>query len=236
MAQYNNAIGNASVNTPPNIRVVILENNNTNGLPQASDTISALKKVDFYICFCKRVDEPGPSYADVIVPSPFAGYEGRTIPPLRGSPRYDLFMSAKCPFANFFIYTQKSIEFPGEVKSYDWVWTRLGDRLGVGAKYNPQMDGLPDSELENMSVQLHQQAYNTWAATSAVAPLNPPSWADFQKLPVFRVPITSPVYPWQTKVEGGVNPFGANTNYNPSGKIRTLLQLPGDGPRQFGSD
>ena len=63
-----------------------------------------------------------------------------------------------------------------------------------------------------------QAAYQTWAATSAVAPLNPPQWSDFVKSPLWRVPHTAA--PWIGFWDKMLPPLGQGNAFDTtSGKI-----------------
>jgi anaerobic dimethyl sulfoxide reductase subunit A len=83
------------------------------------------------------------------------------------------------------MYKQKCVDPPGEVKTQDWIWTQIAKRLGIGEKYNPLFVNLPDEQWEAKIEDLHKEAYEKWAKMKEIVPLNPPSWEEFQKKPVF---------------------------------------------------
>jgi anaerobic dimethyl sulfoxide reductase subunit A len=139
--EYNNIIGNASGNPPPNIRMVILEGvNHLNSLPDINTTIRAMKKLDSVVVFAQYTDLPTARYADILLPQIYTAFEGRNCHGIVFEK--DLFKS-RAGVANAFIYTQKCVDAVGEVRSHDWVWTQLAKRLGIADLYNPRMAGCP---------------------------------------------------------------------------------------------
>ena len=67
--QYNNRIGNVADNPAPNIKMVILESNNhVQNFPGMSQSIRAMKKVDFSLVFSQYAGMPSALYADILLP------------------------------------------------------------------------------------------------------------------------------------------------------------------------
>jgi anaerobic dimethyl sulfoxide reductase subunit A len=92
--------------------------------------------------------------------------------------------------------------------------------------YNPRMADVPDDEWDEAIEELHREAYEIWAASEDIVPLNPLSWDDFQHKPVFRYEIKDPYYPLKREIEAGEPLFRGTT----SGKIEFYSKLLAEGP------
>lgn len=222
-AEYNSAIGNKASNLPPNIRVVIVEgNNHVNSLPNINATIEAIKKLDFVLVFSKYADQMTAKYADILLPQITTWFEGRDCGQYS---QPDLFMLSNAHI-NFFIYRQKCIEPPGEVRPHNWIWTQIAKRLGIVEQYNPRLAEVPIEKWDETVEELHREAYEAWAAREDMAILNPPSWEEFQKKPVFRFRPKEPYYAFKDDIEKGANPFSGTQ----SGKVEFYSELLSKGP------
>jgi anaerobic dimethyl sulfoxide reductase subunit A len=229
-AEYNNIIGNAEGNLPPNIQMVILEGvNHLNNLPDINTTLRAVKRLDFFLVFSQYADQPAARYADILLPQIYTAFEGRNC---SGLPyEKDLFRLGR-NLANFFLYTQKCVDPVGEVRSHDWVWTEIARRLGIAELYNPSLAHVSYEDWDDAMEGLHQEAYEQWAQRKDIAPLHPPNWEEFQKKPVFRVGIKDPNYPCKKDLEAGENPFRGTA----SGKIEFYSQVLAKGPRHLATN
>lgn len=222
--KYNNAIGSAAENEPPNIQMVVLESNNhLNSLPDINSTIRAFKKLDFIVVFSHYTDMPSARYADILLPHLATAFEGRqcqwTID------FTDLFHFGR-NLGNYFIYCQKCIDPPGEIRSSEWIWVQIAKRLGIAGLYSPRLADVPDDKWDEVIEELHKEAYETWAVREEIAPLNPPSWEEFQKKPIFRWEIKDPYFPFKKDVENRRNPFKKTE----SGKIEFYSKGLAKGP------
>ena len=193
--------------------------------PDINTTTSAFKKLDFVVTFSYHPDNPGARYADILLPQMMPMFEGRDLPRARGGGMG--FMSDRFAWGgNFFVYCQKCVDPPGDVKPLVWIWTELARRLGFAEQYNPRLANVPEDKLEEAIEDLHREAYEQWALQEHIAPLSPPSWEEFQKNPVFRWPIKDPNYPYKYALAAGENPFSVT----PSGKIEFYTKELGKGP------
>jgi len=225
--EYNNMIGNVPENEAPNIQMVIMDSpNHLNDLPDINRTIRAMKKIGFSVVYSQYSDMPTARYADILLPQIYTSFEGRCC--LWGG---DQFKSGQ-NLANYFLYRQKCIEPVGEVKSNDWVWTQVAKRLGIVEMYNPRMADVPDGKWDETIEDLHREAYEKWAAREDIAPLNPPSWEEFQNKPVFRYEIEAPYYPFKEDMEKGENPFRGTA----SGKIEFYSRDLAKGPKYLAAN
>jgi anaerobic dimethyl sulfoxide reductase subunit A len=222
--EYNSIIGNAAGNPAPNIQMVILEGvNHLNSLPDMNTTIRAMKKIDSVVVFSQYTDLPTARYADILLPQIYTAFEGRNCHGIVFA--HDLF-KPRAGLANCFLYCQKCVDPPGEVKPHDWVWTQIAKRLGIAELYNPRMAQVSDDRWDEVVEELHKEAYDKWATREAIAPLAPPSWEEFQRKPVFRYEIKDPYYPFKKELERGKNPFEGTE----SGKIEFYSKLLARGP------
>ncbi len=224
--EYNSIIGNVPGNPAPNIQMVVLEGvNHVNNLPDINTTIRAMKKLDFALIFAQYADLPAARYADILLPQLYTAYEGRNCHAGESHMGEDLFRTHG-GLGNHFLFIQKCIDPVGEVKSHDWVWTEVARRLGIVEQYNPRMSHVSDDEWDDVVEGLHKEAYEKWALREDIAPLNPPSWEEFQKKPVFRYEIKEVHYAFKNDVEKGTNPFKGTA----SGKIEFYSKGLAKGP------
>ena len=220
--EYNRIIGNAPGNETPNIRMLILPA--TNPLmthPDVNTNIRAFKKLDFSVVFSYHLDNPTAKYADIILPQMHRAFEGRDVP-FRSTRANDLFRMEETSNlnGNFFIYSQKCTNPPGEVKPRGWIWVQIAKRLGIAEQYSPRLANVSEDKWDEAVEDLHREAYQKWALRKEIAPLNPPTWKEFQKKPVFRWEVKEPYYAYKNTIERGENPFKGTE----SGKIEFYSQ------------
>ena len=219
--EYNSMIGNAAGNPCPNIQMVIEEgNNHVATLPDMNSTIRAMKKVDFVLVWAQYAEVATARYADILLPLGYSAFEGEN------EPFWGMWWAA-INLPNLFTCRQKCVDPPGEIKPVDWFWTQVAKRLGLAELYNPRMADVPDEKWHEARVELDREAYEKWAMREDVAPLNPPSWEEFQKKPVFRWDmLKDPYYPFKDDLERGENPFKGTA----SGKIEFYSKVLAKGP------
>ncbi len=221
---FNSRIGNKADNPAPNIQLVILESNDhVNNLPSMNQTIRAMKKVAFTLVFAQYADAPAARYADILLPQIYSAYEGRN----GGCGLHWPLFTTTLNLGSHFVYRQKCVDPPGEVKPNDWIWTQIAKRLGLVDKYNPRMADVADEDWDQAVEMLYKEAYENWTNRKDIAPLNPPDWETFQERPVFRFPMEGePYYPLKHHVDAGENPFEGTA----SGKIEFYSEVLAEGP------
>ena len=221
---YHNAIGSAPGKPTPNIQMVILDSNNhPNSLPDMNSNIRAMKKVGFMVVASYYAESMAARYADLLLPQMSTAFEGLECQcAVLSKDRF----KRGAYLANYFLYRQRCVDPPGKIKSNDWIWTQIAKRLGIGEQYNPRMVHVPDEHWDETIVELHREAYEKWAERDDIAPLNPPSWEEFQRKPVFRHEIKDPHYPFKEELESGRNPFKGTE----SGKIEFYSKGLAKGP------
>lgn len=225
---YNNLIGNVADNPAPNIQMVIQESNNhVNSLPGMSGSIRAMKKTFFNVICSQYADMPAALYADILLPQIYSAFEGRN----GGAGSYWPLFTTSVNLGSHLVYRQKCVDPPGEVKSNDWIWTQVAKRLGIVDKFNPRMANVADKDWDEAIERIYQEAYEQWAASDEIAPLNPPGWEEFQKKPVFRFPMEGePYHAFKYLVDTGENPFKGTA----SGKIEFHSKTLANGPDYLG--
>lgn len=223
-AQYNNAIGNVAGNPAPNIRMVIMEgNNHVLTIPGMSQSIRAMKKTDFNLVFTQYASMASARDADILLPQSYVAFEGRN----GGCGSYWQLFTNMISLGTHFVYRQKCVEMPGEVRSNDWIWTQIAKRLGLAEMFNPRMADVEWKDWDDAVEKIHREAYEKWAELPGIKPLNPPDWDEFQKKPVFRFPMEGePYYSYKYLIEKGESPFKGNV----SGKIEFYSQTLAKGP------
>ncbi|WP_434510384.1 molybdopterin-containing oxidoreductase family protein [Desulfitobacterium sp. AusDCA] len=213
--EYRRAIGCPLESPLPNIQMLVFENNWLNNQHHVNKRLQAAAKVHFSWGFMWHLNQPTAQWMDIVLPSPIHMFE-TTDPYLLGQQR---FMSAPAGMRNYFVYSQKAVQAPGEVRSKEWVYTQLANRLGVGEKYNPLLKDVPWDKWDETVDGLYRQAYEEWAKDEwgmlETLGIEPKPWEEFLKEPIVRVPIEEPYHAFKDVLDQGINPF-KNT---PSGKI-----------------
>jgi len=90
----------------------------------------------------------------------------------------------------------KTAEPQGEARSSMWIDMQISKRLGFLDKSHPRLMNYVDDPkgLDNQLLALYKEAYEIWAARDDIKPFNPPSWTEYLKAPIFRVPHVGEVY------------------------------------------
>jgi anaerobic dimethyl sulfoxide reductase subunit A len=221
--EYNHIIGNLPGNPPPNIKMVIVHTSNPIMThPDVNTNIKAFKKLDFSVVFTYHLDNPTAKYADIVLPQMHTAFEGRDVPIRNSIFRSKDFFCMEVPHlnGNCFVYKQKCVDPPGEIKPRGWIWLQIAKRLGFAEDYSPLLANVPDDKWDETVEELHREAYENWVLREEIIPLNPPSWEDFQKKPVFRWEVKEPNYTYKNTMARGENPFEGTE----SGKIEFYSQ------------
>jgi anaerobic dimethyl sulfoxide reductase subunit A len=190
--EYNVNIGNPPKNPAPNIQMVILESTNeVASLPDINSNIKAMQKTGFNLVTSYFADTLSARYADILLPQIATAFEGRACQ--LGFSHQDLFFSS----FNHFIYRQKCVDPPGEIKTNEWLWVQIARRLGIAELAFPRLADVLDDRWDGAIEDLHKEAYEKWTVRKEIAPMSPPDWAEFQQKPVFRWAIKEPRYPFK---------------------------------------
>jgi len=184
--QYLATIGQAQGSPVANIGVIWDAGGERVGLgvPDQNKLYRAMKKVDFVVALSYHSTATQLRYADIVLPQADPHFEDYQSFSLGGG------------MTNYFLGPTKVVQPPGEAKTSEWIAVALGQRFGVDAQYNTTLAPLVNDPVGwDAAYEAAQKAgYEAWAATDAVKPLNPPSWDDFKKMPIWRVPHTAPAW------------------------------------------
>ena len=113
---------------------------------------------------------------------------------------------------NNWVYSAPAVPPAGEARPVLWVNLMLAKRFGFDQKFNPPLAATLtqdewDFDTWNSTIEAaHETAYNTWASTSTITPLNPPSWSVFKQKPVMRYNAVQ-AGPFQLWRDNNTNPF-----------------------------
>ncbi|MFC2025199.1 molybdopterin-dependent oxidoreductase [Chloroflexota bacterium] len=192
------------------------------GNPDLNKVFQALRKVDFVVGPAYNMTNFSTLLADIVLPlaDPFfeepRGYVGRGAA------------------SNYFVCGFKAVEPPGEARPLEWIRVQLAKRFGVAEQYNPRLADVVDDYPKGWDRRIEEllkEAYEKWAKREDIAPKKPPSWKEFKKLPIYRVPYEGPPsIAFAENIEKG-KPFDT-----PSGKIEfysTFLADPEMGRKSY---
>lgn len=212
--EFRSAIGSPPGAPLPNIKMVIFENNYINNRHHVNKAMDGYSKMEFSWGFQWHLNQPTAEFMDIVLPAPVNMFE-TTDKFLYGNER---FISGPSGMRNYFVYCGKVVDPPGEVRPKDWVWTELAKRLGIVEKFNPRLADVSLEDWDDAVTALYKEAYEIWAKDEdcwlEMLGIEPKPWEEFIKMPVVRIPIDEPFYPYKNKVEAGENPFET-----PTGKI-----------------
>jgi anaerobic dimethyl sulfoxide reductase subunit A len=196
--QYAQAIGNTAENPSPNVRVDMTTHYSIHTLLNINKQALAVSKLDLFV-----------SHRAMKYDSNFK-LDDLCLPLAEEMEKEPMFMG----FPQGFCFSDKLLNPPGECHGYEWLMIQLAKRLGVVDKYFGTYSKYGDDKYDQMWQDMAKAAYEQWAASETVKPLNPPSWEEFKKKPVFRWTKQGPVgFALDGQINKGV-PFSTK-----SGKI-----------------
>ena len=216
--EFRRRIGCPADSPLPNLKMAIIPNNYINNQHHVSKRMQGFADMEFSWGWQYFHDQPSIEFLDIVLPSPVIQFESTDMH-FFGINRY---WGAPAGMMNYFLFAGKGVNPPGEVRSKDWVWMELARRLGFADKYCPKMLDVTDwHDWDDQVIErIYKPAYEKWAEDEngllGYYEIEPPSWEEFQKLPIVRVPGEPGewFYPFKNTVEWGRSPFKT-----PSGKI-----------------
>lgn len=190
--EYKAEIGCPAGEPAPNIKMLMFLWNPRNLVANyynVNARIEAIKKVDFFVYGAYTWVTSSTWYADLILPLAHQFFEGSV-----GTSAYMLggynFTNGFSPGVhNYFIGGGKIVDPPGEARPKLWIFKEIANRLGIGDLYAPVIKDVPYEAFDDCMRDLAGVQYNKWRELPEITPLNPPTWEEFQKEPIFRVPI-----------------------------------------------
>ncbi len=218
--EYRAAIGCPPESPVPNIQMLIGLNNFANGIPDTNKCIRALKETYFSWGWLWNKKQQTMDAYDIVLPAPVHMFES-TDEYLLGQNR---FMQGPGGMHNYFMYAQKVVDPPGEIRSVDWVWSALASRLGIADRYCPRLKNVPWNEWDARVDDIYHEAYEKWYADYRLAMENLGAeikpWDEFLEMPIVRIPIEVPFHAFMDYQWTDRNPY-ENTK---SGKIEFVSQ------------
>lgn len=230
-AEYRARIGSSADMPLPDIHMVFTQNGNDIGTHDTNKVNAAFKKVDFVVSAVAFLDRPEAQYADIVLPMADKVFEDyNSFPDNYG------FVAptnlATGTFSNYMLMKRKVVDAPGEAKPMQWINAQIAKRLGCGDTFAPRfMDVLDDDaawdaryeQIQAEAYEMWRPQFAAWAEETGCEVKEAPTWEEFQKSPIFRVPYKKePFYPLKDQIDNDV-PF--NT---PSGKIEFYSQFLAD--------
>ncbi len=213
--EYRMLIGCPPDSPTPNVQMLIGLNNFTNGMPDTNKVIEALKLTHFSWGWLFNKNQQTLDAYDIVLPEPVHMFES-TDEYLLGQNR---FMQGPGGMHNYFMYAQKVVDAPGEIRPIGWVWKEIAKRLGFVDEYCPRLKNVSWQDWDARVDDIYHEAYDKWLENSgdyikAVGGKAEP-WDDFLKCPVVRVPIDQPFHAFKDMHDMGLNPW----SHTESGKI-----------------
>ncbi len=217
--EFRHRIGSPSDDSPlPNVQMIIFANNYVNNCHDTNKRMVGMASTEFNWGLLWHMNQPSVEFCDIVLPCPVWQFEGMD------SYKYghQRFVCGPSGMRNYFLYSARGCEFPGEVRSHDWVWTELAKRLDIVEEYNPLMKDVPWEDWVDAQEQIWKTAYEEWAAKDTTLAFyaaylgreSAPTWEEFNENPVFRIPIDEPYYAYKYTIAAGETPFKTE-----SGKI-----------------
>ncbi len=127
---------------------------------------------------------------------------------------------------------QKCVDPPGKVVSSRLLLASSCKAIGadIAAKSWPLFTNVTTTQEYDATMEsIMETAYNAWAAQATIAPLNPPSWTDFQKMPVWRWPtLITPQWDYQYQLGASPPTSGFTTA---SGLMEFVSPILSKGPK-----
>jgi anaerobic dimethyl sulfoxide reductase subunit A len=211
--EFRERIGNPPGSILPNIHMLIMDNNYVNNQHDVNKRMQGFATADFNWGWQWHDGQPSSEFLDIVLPAPIHQFETMDTY-FFGQERYFLGPSG---MRNYFVFCNKGVDAPGEIRSKEWVWTELAKRLGIGEKYNPKLIDVSWEDWDQAVLdRIYKPAYEEWAADPygylASIGIKPREWDEFLKCPVERVPIAEPFWPFKNCIEAGVSPFMTPSN------------------------
>ncbi|MFC1987439.1 molybdopterin-dependent oxidoreductase [Chloroflexota bacterium] len=175
------------------------------GQQDLNKTIQALKKADFVVGLAYFMTNFSTFFADIVLP---------LADPLFEEPKG---YTGKGVTSNYFTCGFKAVDPPGEARPLEWIMVQLAKRLGVVKQYSPRLADVVDDYPKGWDRRIEEllkDSYEEWARREDIAVMNPPTWTEFRKLPIYRLPFKG-----VSKVAFGKNIREGKPFDTPSGKI-----------------
>lgn len=211
--EFRSRIGSPPGSPLPNIKMLIMDNNYVNNQHHVNKRMQGFASVDFSWGWQWHNDQPSGEFLDIVLPAPIHQFETMDTY-FFGQERFFLGPSG---MRNYFVFCDKAVDPPGEVRPKEWVYTELAKRLGIGEKYNPKLLDVSWEDWDDAVLdRIYRPAYEEWISEDNgyidLLNIERKPWKEFRKDPVVRVPIDEPFYPFKNVIEAGGSPFTTPSN------------------------
>lgn len=201
----------------PNIKMMFIAVNQRNsgiGYYDANERLEAMKKMDYIVYAAYNWSQTTAWYADIVLPLSHQFFEGGGAGSfmMQG---YSFQQPGSGTANNYFIGAGKVVESPGECRTKLWIMKEVANRLGIGDRFAYKIKDTSWEDYDTTMTGFAADCYNLWRTMPNVEGLNPPTWEEWLKQPVFRTPITDDYWVWG---KDNFKPDGAPLA-TPSGKI-----------------
>lgn len=202
--EYRRAIGTYPDAPTPNIQFVFFMNNWLGSLQDYNKRMKTAEMLHFTCGIQWHLNSPTVEFLDIVLPGPI--HELETLDPYHLDAKR--FRTAPGGMNNYFFFANNAVEPPEDIRPIDWIWTQLAKRLGIADKYNPVLKDVPHNQYTDELRKLYKKAYEKWVpeAKEEYAELGvelEPSWEEFLKNPVVRVPIDEPFHAFKNTLDEG---------------------------------
>ena len=212
---FRHQIGSPDDEAPlPNVQMIIFENNYANNHSNVNKRFGGMASTEFNWGFQWHINQPTAELCDIILPAPVWQFEGMD-EYMYGHQR---FVSGPNGMRNYFTFCGRGADFPGEVRSKEWVWTEIAKRLGVAEQYNPRMLDVDAEHWVDAQEAVYKEAIEQWAANERYMQYlgftEPVTYEYMCEHPVVRIDTVAPYHAFKKQMDAGVSPF-----HTPSGKV-----------------
>ncbi len=208
-SEFRHRIGSPTNDSPlPNVQMIIFENNYANNHSNVNKRFAGMASTEFNWGFQWHLNQPTAELCDIILPAPVWQFEGMD-EYMYGHQR---FVSGPNGMRNYFTFCARGVDFPGEVRSKEWVWTEIAKRLGdeVVQGYNPRLADVAWEDWVDAQEAIYKEAFEEWADNETIMAYlgydHRPTWEEFNANPVVRTEVDVPYYPFKTLMERGREP------------------------------
>ena len=156
--EFRHRIGSPTNDSPlPHVEMIIFDNNYSNNHSNVNKRMGGMANTEFNWGFQWHLNQPTAEMCDIVLPAPVWQFEGMD-EYMYGHQR---FVSGPNGMRNYFTFCARGVDFPGEVRSREWVWTQIAKRLGdeVVEGYNPRMKDVEWEDWVDAQEAVYKEAF-----------------------------------------------------------------------------
>jgi anaerobic dimethyl sulfoxide reductase subunit A len=189
---YKAEIGCPLSEPSPNIKMMFIMQNARNFIVDFQDCnerIQAVNLCDFVVLGHYDWTNTTTWYCDLVLPLAHQFFEGGVGLNTQFGGGFNFGTGLAQGVMNYFIGADKIIDPPGETRHKYWIAKEVANRLGIGDLFAPKLKDVPWEGFFDTMKELARESYEEWRNSPEIVPLNPPTWKEFEKEPVFRSPV-----------------------------------------------